>query len=220
MTNHRELIRSARAYLNGLHGNTALKVGPNMLANMLADVTNALEASEAQCVEVKPLEWWVSDTGDACCDTPLGRYQIQKGGSRYCMMPAMALWRKERLDDPVSPSYHRTEKSAKAAAQSDYERRILSAISARSASGVRAEATAAALGAAADALDEDSYADIAAIETLTTADAAAWLQRREDEVREECAVIADRFDTGDMTREDMEARRIAAAIRTSKGGEQ
>lgn len=35
---------------------------------------------------------------------------------------------------------------------------------------------------------------------------------RADE-REKCAQVVDRHDTGDMQREDMEARRIAAAIR-------
>jgi hypothetical protein len=34
---------------------------------------------------------------------------------------------------------------------------------------------------------------------------------------ERAAVIADKHDTGDMTREDMEARRIAADIRAEKG---
>ena len=34
---------------------------------------------------------------------------------------------------------------------------------------------------------------------------------------EEAAKVADRHDTGDMTREDQEARRIATAIRALKG---
>ena len=34
---------------------------------------------------------------------------------------------------------------------------------------------------------------------------------------EEAAKVADRYDTGDMTREDQEARRIATAIRALKG---
>ncbi len=42
---------------------------------------------------------------------------------------------------------------------------------------------------------------------------AAMLAEARAQEREACAAIADARDTGDMTREDMEARRIAAAIR-------
>lgn len=43
----------------------------------------------------------------------------------------------------------------------------------------------------------------------------AFAAIRADE-RENCAKVADRHDTGDMQREDMEARRIAASIRSGR----
>lgn len=51
MTDNKELIRSARAHIDGFNGKNDLRFGPNMLANMLIDVTNALEAAQAQMQE-------------------------------------------------------------------------------------------------------------------------------------------------------------------------
>ena len=94
--------------------------------------TDALEAvkaeAKAEARQVKPLEWWRSDTGDLFCDTLVGRYQIQKGRERYFMMPAMSPGRRNRPDGEAVPSWHKSEESAKAAAQDDYERRVLSAL--------------------------------------------------------------------------------------------
>jgi len=94
--------------------------------------TDALEAvkaeARAEARQVKPLKWWRSDTGDLCCDTLVGRYQIQTGRERYFIMPAISPGRRNRPDGDAVPSWHKSEESAKAAAQDDYERRVLSAL--------------------------------------------------------------------------------------------
>lgn len=94
--------------------------------------TDALAARDArvraEARQVKPLEWWRSDTGDLCCDTLVGRYQIQTGRERYFMMPAISPGWGNRPDGDAVPSWHKSEESAKAAAQDDYERRVLSAL--------------------------------------------------------------------------------------------
>jgi len=96
------------------------------------EAENSLEAvrqeARAEARQVKPLEWWRSDNGDLCCDTLVGRYQIQQGREKYFMMPAMSHGRRNRPDGDAVPSWHKSEESAKAAAQDDYERRVLSAL--------------------------------------------------------------------------------------------
>lgn len=75
---------------------------------------------------VKPMKWRESDTGDWICDTVFGRYQIQRGAARWCCMCAMGV--RHRPSGDEGPTWHRTEVAAKAAAQSDYTRRILAAL--------------------------------------------------------------------------------------------
>ena len=75
-------------------------------------------------VRVKPLVWWQSDTGDWCANCELGRYHIgaETGGT----------WRldyafRKKFDTKKPRSFiHLVD--AKAAAQADYEARILAAL--------------------------------------------------------------------------------------------
>jgi hypothetical protein len=85
---------------------------------------NVAEPVEPRQPTVKPLEWEESDTGDLICDTIVGRYQIQKGSSRWCCMYAMGV----KHSKSNLPTWHKGPFSAKDAAQADYERRILSAL--------------------------------------------------------------------------------------------
>jgi len=98
------------------------------MADRIEDLEAAKAEARAEARQVKPLEWWRSDTGDLCCDTLVGRYQIQKGREKYFMMPAISPGRRNRPDGDAVPSWHKSEESAKAAAQYDYERRVLSAL--------------------------------------------------------------------------------------------
>ncbi len=67
---------------------------------------------------IKPLDFWRSDTGDLCCDTGFGRYQIQKGGARWCCMVAMGT--RKRPADITPPTYHRSEQGAITAANAHH----------------------------------------------------------------------------------------------------
>ena len=169
------------------------------------EVWELVDNLKSQSVTVKPLEWWISDTGDHCCDTMVGRYQIQKGATKYCMMPAMAT--RSRTSELAARSYHRKEEAAKAAAQADYERRILSAINIRSASASAAEARAGAIEAA-EAKAKDAvawkfftYHDLDrianSIHALHDTDTLAAIERIKEQARQEererCATIAQDF---------------------------
>ena len=72
-------------------------------------------AAVLELVGPRPLVFWTSDTGDLVCDTLFGRYQIQKGGARWCCMYAMGNKRRPKGDD--APTFHKSEESAQAAAQ-------------------------------------------------------------------------------------------------------
>ena len=105
-----------------------LTVSSEYIRKDLSDAAARDAQVRAEARQVKPLEWWRSDTGDLFCDTLVGRYQIQKGRERYFMMPAMIPGRRNRPDGDAKPSWHKAKESAKAAAQDDYERRVLSAL--------------------------------------------------------------------------------------------
>lgn len=77
-------------------------------------------------VEVKPLEWWAASTGDIIADSIVGRYRLGKvtANENYRLDTPGGLVEK----DP--PYYYWPEQEAKAAAQADFESRILSALTA------------------------------------------------------------------------------------------
>jgi len=80
---------------------------------------------EAMPDMIPDLEFWSSDTGDLCADTLLGRYQIQKGETRYCMMPAMGM-RRHRTPSPESiPTYHKSAEGAKSAANAHHKSQVM-----------------------------------------------------------------------------------------------
>ena len=77
--------------------------------------------------KVKTLEWWQSDTGDWCADTLVGRYQVAeklRGQWWSCSSPHGPVVKRPEWD----ASDFKSVEEAKAAAQADYERRILAAI--------------------------------------------------------------------------------------------
>ncbi|MGN6537590.1 MAG: hypothetical protein ACTHKQ_17910 [Mesorhizobium sp.] len=81
-------------------------------------------APSGQAMTVKPLEWWTASTGDIIADSLIGRYRLGK-------VAANENYRLETPDglmEKPSPDYYWPKAEAKAAAQADYERRILSAI--------------------------------------------------------------------------------------------
>lgn len=105
--------------------------------------TEYVRADLAPVVEVKPLEW-----NGPFADTGLGfEYHtlISKSGKSYCLN------RVRPGRDSECLGYFPTLVAAKAAAQADYEKRILSAITTRSAADVRKEA----LEEAAVAIEKD-----------------------------------------------------------------
>lgn len=74
---------------------------------------------------IKALEWWKSDTGDWCADTLVGRYQVQKVTANRnfrLFIPGI----KKEVAQPITVYW--PEDDAKAAAQTDYEQRIRSAL--------------------------------------------------------------------------------------------
>lgn len=82
-------------------------------------------------VRVKPLEWTGSETNaDAECAT--GEYEIESGWKDKIGGIRWFAWIHRTHDDGSVPYFHGTEaptlEAAKAAAQADYESRILSAI--------------------------------------------------------------------------------------------
>lgn len=110
------------------------------------DAITVLQAE--QCVEVKSLEW---------CITPETTYKAEGVAGIYEVYPnRQGDW---TLDDGMAISAHATAEKAKEAGNGEETRRILSAITTRPASEVRAEAHAAAIEAAAVALNARGVAE-------------------------------------------------------------
>lgn len=78
-----------------------------------------------QGVGVRALEWWSTDNGDIIADSIVGRYRLGKvtANSNYRLETPSGLVEK------FAPDYYWPENEAKAAAQADFTRRILSALS-------------------------------------------------------------------------------------------
>lgn len=109
------------------------------LADQMRDVADALEAD--LCAVVKPLVWkYYRDPKEASeARTQIGNWAIWEiNGVAYCYGP----------DDICGKLCGDSIDDAKAAAQADYESRILSALNIRSASDVAAEARAGVIEAA------------------------------------------------------------------------
>lgn len=183
MTDHKDLIERAKA-------SAAVLFEYDDAARDIQDLANALEAAQDQCVEVKPLEW-----AEDLEWRHIGRPPVKFAN--------FAMW-VHNFDGGASwQSSNKPEKyaslgEAKAAAQADYEQRILASITTRPASDVWAEATAAAYGAAAD-IAEYWYNNSgkgtvrAEIEALTPQSARDWLAEREAAIRaDERAKVAER----------------------------
>lgn len=103
-------------------GTFEYSVNSDKVVDAMADKVLAALPSILEGV-IKPLEFWRSDTGDLCCDTDFGRYQIQKGGARYCCMYAMGMRHRTEPMDP--PTFHRTEKAAILAANAHHRAKAL-----------------------------------------------------------------------------------------------
>lgn len=126
MTNINELIDRLRSAANGL-GGMKTDAGDYGLLSKAAD---ALEAASAPVAVVKPLEW-----GRSGAKTPFGNYIVtcedhDSDTVWFVMFGGRVV---------SSLGAHSTEAESKAAAQSDYGRRILSAIALRSEAEIRAD---------------------------------------------------------------------------------
>jgi len=128
------------------------------LVNGIREASDAIEALQAeQCVEVTALEWGKRIQKERpirfITNSTCGRYQVTEwlDGSGYVVCFMGRFGRHERIEAPTSAG---GSEPLKAAAQADYEQRILSTITTRPASEVRAEAHAAAVEAAARWLEE------------------------------------------------------------------
>lgn len=115
-------------------------IGPAMLCQEAAAEITHLRAAlaEKMVVKVKPLEWIKHPTAEIWrCDTMIGTYKV------FGLGPTPS-WDFDGLDDKGIPltktSVSTSADVAKAAAQADYERRILSAVEAVPASQIRADA--------------------------------------------------------------------------------
>ena len=100
----------------------ALAAERDRLAAQVVQLQRDLDAANVRAVKVKPLEW---DGGDPsnCAQTPVGEYVVQDDED-----DGWGLYTPSELDGDHAHSYHKTEHAAKAAAQADYEARIMSAI--------------------------------------------------------------------------------------------
>jgi len=93
------------------------------LVNVEAALEAALAAMPGPAVTVKPLEWRLEDSRDA--DFP--RWNAEWNGIVFSVFKAW--WgSKSKWGFVGGGAFHHTEEAAKAAAQADYEARILSAI--------------------------------------------------------------------------------------------
>lgn len=91
-----------------------------------ADAVAALDEVRRQARRVKPLVWIVySNNGNCCADTSFGKYTVED-----CYEDGWGMWTPREHDDGLDPAngFHQTLEAAKAAAQSDYEARILAAL--------------------------------------------------------------------------------------------
>lgn len=97
------------------------RVDANLMAAALKEIDAALSAPKAEAVTVKPLEW----IGDhvASAETPFGTYTVAENIKDRWEWT----FHKYPCGSPDETAYE-TEDKAKAAAQADYEARILSAI--------------------------------------------------------------------------------------------
>lgn len=94
------------------------------IINSQRDLCAALEAKLAERVKVKPLEWTVfcSNSGNSTANTCVGEYVVQHEHDLWMVyLP---------YEDVRHGKGHETRYEAKAAAQADYESRILSALEA------------------------------------------------------------------------------------------
>jgi hypothetical protein len=107
------------------------------LSSLAARVAE-LEAQPQQAVTVKALEWDNFDADTWWCHTEVGTYRVNKRSGQWSTVNSVG-------DDTstIGPQEN-SEKAAKATAQADYERRILSAVTARPEAEVWDEAIEAA----------------------------------------------------------------------------
>lgn len=150
-----------------------------------------VERLKAQAVAVKPLIWGHHPAG-LIASTGMGSAYIID--TREASRPRWLKW-------PDGYGLDRdTLEGMQAAAQADYEARILSAITIRSASDVAAEARAGAIEEAADTAyqwwdDEDAQELRDTIRALHDIDTLAAIERIKDQARQEererCANIAE-----------------------------
>lgn len=125
MGDHKELIDRLRSASNGL-GSMKTDAGDY---GLLDDAADALEAASSPVAVVKPLEW-----GRSGAKTPFGNYIVTCEGH-----DSDTVWFVMFGGRVVSSlGAHGTEDSAKAAAQANYERRILSSITICSEAEIRA----------------------------------------------------------------------------------
>lgn len=179
MTDHKDLIERLAWPVNPNAPDDEVTL-PAWVLDLCAEARDALEAAP-QCVGVKPLEWERSvSLGDVYeVKTIFGEYTcIDNYGIAYGSVPPTG----------VAWADFDSLEAAKAAAQADYEQRILASITARSVIDVWAEATAAAYGAAADIAHDAAIATeddgVAAwvrdrIKAQTPQSARDWLADRE-----------------------------------------
>lgn len=108
----------AQAENSGTPASVSLGRTPELFVTQSEETRSSFLRYAAAVLELvgpRPLEFWTSDTGDLICDSLVGRYQIQKGGSRWCCMYAMCSKRRPKGDE--APTFHKSEAAAQAAAQ-------------------------------------------------------------------------------------------------------
>ena len=163
----------------------------------LAAENARLASSEPACAAVKPLAWEPSINNRPwhSAKAPWGWYYAQWDDETEAWFASLEMG---EIEEPIIllPSDVPTIDDAKAAAQADYEARILSAITLRTEAEVRAEAWVAAIEAAANAAFDPKWkpkcstdwvlARVAGdIRAMTTDDASASLDRIKAEARKE-----------------------------------
>ena len=160
----------------------------------LAAENARLAASEPMCVAVKPLEWeHVTLTQTWQAKSIFGEYAVGFDDGWWAQLGGYANWEWNAPDDPRS--YHGPD-AAKAAAQTDYDARILSAITMHPETEVRAKTWAAAIEAAISAAESAPVPDVPdeyrqtmaicdAIRVLITDDASTALDRIKAEAKAE-----------------------------------
>lgn len=207
MTDHKDLIKRLRDIDDDMNDDYGGGKGPSLFR----EAADTLESATAEhCAVVKPLEWVPRWNGkDGTAETELGTYSV--GNIHGTWTWFLSTIRDEHDEIIKGVGAKNTEKSTRAAAQADYERRIIASLNGiRPASEVAAEAQAATIEAVYERMfpknDPSDWTDFAkdraglAVQlrdALHTDETRAVLERIRAEAvqaeRERCAKVAASF---------------------------